>query len=317
MKKKEFLHSSPMLEVKIRDTRYDIHKPVLMHEVLQYLDPKPGGIFIDATINGGGHAVAIADRIGKNGKLLGIDRDCELVEKLKVSSFKFQISDFQVVCDTFADIERIAQEGWFSEIDGIIFDLGFSSFHIEQSGRGFSFLRDEPLDMRFDSRKDIPARDIVNKWPENELRELLWTTGEERFGRSIARQIVQERDRAPIERTFQLVEIVRRAVPGRYRHGRVHFATRTFQALRICVNDELKHVAQGVERAVWLLKSGGRIAVLSFHSGEDRIVKDIFRSLEQEDIVKRVIKKPVRATAEEIRNNPRARSAKLRVAERL
>ncbi|TSC80909.1 MAG: 16S rRNA (cytosine1402-N4)-methyltransferase [Parcubacteria group bacterium Gr01-1014_29] len=286
------------------------HTPVLLNEVLEYLNPRPGDVFIDATINGGGHAKAIAERIGKKGKLLGIDRDCELVEK-------FQVSDFQLICDTFANIQHIAEDHGFTDVDGIIFDLGFSSFHIEQSGRGFSFLRDEPLDMRFDSRKDIPARDIINKWPEHELRELLRTTGEERFGRSIARQIVRERDRVPIERTFQLVEIIRRAVPGRYRQGRIHFATRTFQALRMCVNDELKHVAQGVERAVWLLKPGGRIAVLSFHSGEDRIVKDIFRSLEQEDIVKRVIKKPVRAATEEMRNNLRARSAKLRVAERL
>lgn len=294
-----------------------MHTPVLLNEVLEYLNPQPGGVFIDATINGGGHAKAIAERIGKNGKLLGMDRDHELVEKFQISDFKFQIAVFKVICSSFADIEQIAQEHGFTDVDGIIFDLGFSSFHIEQSGRGFSFLRDEPLDMRFDSQKDIPARDIVNKWPEHELRELLWTTGEERFGRSIARQIVQERDRTPIERTFQLVEIIRKAVPGRYRHGRIHFATRTFQALRVCVNDEPKQVAQGVKRAVWLLKRGGRITVLSFHSGEDRIVKDIFRNLEQEDIVKRVIKKPVRAAAQETRNNPRARSVKLRVAERL
>lgn len=300
----------------MNDVTGNVHTSVLLREILEYLNPQPGGAFIDATINGGGHAAAIAERIGKNGKLLGMDRDHELVNS-KSLNYQLQTTNYQLACDTFANIQHIAETYGFTDVDGIIFDLGFSSFHIEQSGRGFSFLRDEPLDMRFDSRKDIPARDIVNNWPENELRELLWTTGEERFGRSIARQIVRERDRVPIERTFQLVEIIRRAVPSRYRYGRIHFATRTFQALRICVNDELKHVAKGVERAVWLLKSGGRITVLSFHSGEDRIVKDIFRSLEQEDIVKRVIKKPVRATAEEIKDNPRARSAKLRVAERL
>ena len=295
----------------------ELHKPVLLQEILEYLNPQPGGVFIDATINGGGHAAAIAERIGKNGKLLGIDRDHELVEKLNDSNFKLQFSCFKIVCDTFARIKEIAEANGFTDVNGIVFDLGFSSFHVELSGRGFSFLRDEPLDMRYDTKSGISARDIINRWPEEKLRGILFTLGEERYARRIVRGIMEQRERGLVQTTAELVEIIRNAVPGSYRRGRIHFATRTFQALRMCVNDELEHVAKGIAAAIPLLARGGRAAVISFHSGEDRIVKELFREGERNDILRRITKKPARASAAECAQNPRSRSAKLRVAERL
>ncbi len=294
-----------------------MHKPVLLNEVLEYLNPQTGGVFIDATINGGGHSQAIAERIGKSGKLLGIDRDCELVEHLNVSGFRFQVSGFKLVCSTFANIRQIAQEHNFTNADGIVFDLGFSSFHIEEAGRGFSFQRDEPLDMRYNRQEGSPASEIVNTYTQEELQALLFTLGEERYARRIARSITRERERSPLRRTGDLVEAIRKAVPPPYRRGRIHFATRTFQALRMRVNDELEHIAKGIKDACACLKPGGRIAVISFHSGEDRIVKTLFRELERESSIKRITKRVARATKEECNANPRARPAKLRVAEKI
>jgi 16S rRNA (cytosine1402-N4)-methyltransferase len=288
----------------------------MLHEVLAYLNPQAGGVFIDATINGGGHARAIAERIGETGKLLGIDRDCAIVKTLQASGIGFQISDFTVVCDTFSNIRHNAEENGFRNVDGILFDLGFSSFHIEQAGRGFSFLRREPLDMRYDATNGKTAEDILRTISEFHLQAILREFGEERYAGRIARHIVDARRSRPIQTTDQLVEIIRMAVPGPYRRGRIHFATRTFQALRICVNDELEHVAKGLADAGSVLKAGGRLVVLSFHSGEDRIVKNLFRTGEKEGTMRRITKKPVRPQKEEARENPRARSVKLRVAEK-
>lgn len=293
-----------------------MHKPVLLNEVLEYLNPQEGGVFIDATINGGGHAAAIAERIGKKGKLLGIDRDHELIQSASLS-YKLQTINYKLICDTFANIQHIAEEQGFTKVNGILFDLGFSSFHIEESGRGFSFLRNEPLDMRYNQFEGISARDIVQNWSKDKITNLLYTLGEERYGRRIAERIGEERKRLPIETTDQLVEIIRKAVPSSYRHKSIHFATRTFQALRMRVNDELEHVAKGIAEAISLLASGGRIAVIAFHSGEDRIVKELFRQQEKEGIVRRITKKPLRASRLENVENPRARSAKLRVVERI
>jgi 16S rRNA (cytosine1402-N4)-methyltransferase len=292
-----------------------MHTSVMVNEVLEYLDPQPGGIFIDATINGGGHALAIAERIGKNGKLLGIDRDCGLITRLRSKPYTLNPIPLELVCGTFANIKDIAEANTFTNVNGILFDLGFSSFHIEKSGRGFSFLRNEPLDMRYNSEERNSARDVLRAISEQDLKEVLRNFGEERFAGRIARHIVEARDRTPIETTEQLVDIVRKAVPGFYRRGRIHFATRTFQALRMYVNDELKHVAKGVENSFSLLAAGGRVAVISFHSGEDRIIKELFRNGEKENGMRRVTKKPVRATREECLENNRARSAKLRVIE--
>ena len=294
-----------------------VHNPVMLKEVLEYLNPQPGNVFIDATINGGGHAKAITERIGKTGKLLGIDRDREIVEKFSLFTFQFPIQKFIVVCDSFAEIKKIAEREDFVDADGILFDLGFSSFHIESSGRGFSFLRDESLDMRYDPTVGPSAQEIINSWPEENLVHMLFQFGEERYARRIAKRIREERQKKRIETTNRLVEIIRKAVPLRYRQGRIHFATRTFQALRICVNDELEHVAKGVRGALSVIKSGGRIAVISFHSVEDRVVKNIFKEYEKEREIKRVIKKPVTPSRDELKEHPRSRSAKLRVIERI
>lgn len=283
-----------------------MHIPVLAHEVLEYLHPRPGDSVIDATINGGGHAFQLAERIGVTGKLFGIDRDKELVRK----------SQFVVVCDSFANIRKIAEDHGFINVDSILFDLGFSSFHVESSGRGFSFLSDETLDMRYDTDSELSARDIVNQWPEDAIAQVLYEYGEERFSRRIARGMREARKVHAITKTGELVEIIRRAVPMRYRKGRLHFATRTFQALRIAVNNELEHITCGVRDAIELLRPGGRICVISFHSLEDRIIKKLFLEKRKETMLSIITKKPITPSKREIRDNPRSRSAKMRVAER-
>ena len=303
-----------------------MHKPVLLNEVLKYLNPRPGGVFIDATINGGGHAQAIAERIGSTGKLLGIDRDCEIIKSGSLRSTLNAIPS-TLICDSFKNIKTIAEHKGFTNADGILFDLGFSSFHIEESGRGFSFKTDEPLDMRYNRAEGISAAELINSISEDELRSLLYTLGEERYARNIARSIVCERAVHPIERAHELAVIIEKSVPPRYRHSRIHCATRTFQALRMRVNDELDHAAEGIRGAAALLRTsepvrtgtrpGGRIAVISFHSGEDRLVKQIFRDLEHNSSITRITKRVVRPSEEERSENPRARSAKLRVAEKI
>ena len=323
-----------------------MHKPVLLNEVLKYLNPRPGGVFIDATINGGGHAQAIAERIGSTGKLLGIDRDCEIIKSGSLRSTLNAIPS-TLICDSFKNIKTIAEHEGFTNADGILFDLGFSSFHIEESGRGFSFKTDEPLDMRYNRAEGISAAELINSISEDELRSLLYTLGEERYARNIARSIVRERAIHPIDRTRELVVVIEKSVPPRYRYSRIHCATRTFQALRMRVNDELDHVAEGIRGAVALLRTGGpvrtrpnpserkfvradrnssgrtgtrpggRIAVITFHSGEDRLIKQIFRDFEHSSSITRITKRVVRPSEEERSENPRARSAKLRVAEKI
>jgi len=294
-----------------------MHIPVLQKEVLQYLSPKPNENFIDATINGGGHALAILDKIQPNGKLLGIDWDKEIIKnlKLKIKNFEKRIV---LVSDNFANLEEIVKHTKFSSAEGILFDLGMSSWHLEESGRGFSFLKNEPLDMRYNSRNPLTgltARRILNYYSYLEIEKILRTYGEERFAKKIAERIVEKRKIKPIESTFQLVEIIKNATPSWYHHRRIHLATKTFQALRIAVNDELNNLEKALPQALEILKDGGRLAVISFHSLEDRIVKNFYRSRSLIDL-KILTKKPVRPSEEEIKINPRARSAKLRAAQK-
>lgn len=301
------------------------HIPVLLQEVLTYLDPKPGQRFIDATIDGGGHAAAVLEKIEPSGKLLGIEWDNELLKQLelKVKSLKFK-SGVVLVNDSYASLKKIAEENNFTNADGILFDLGMSSWHLEEAGRGFSFQRDEPLDMRFGPHKNVSsskfqipsstAEEIVNKWSYDELAKILKEYGGERFAKRIAAVVARERKDNSIKTTFQLVEMIKKAVPFWYRYGhRIHYATRTFQALRIAVNDELGNVQKGLTDALSVLKSGGRMAVISFHSLEDRIIKNFFRDNERAGLIKILTKKPIVPTLREIEENPRARSAKLRV----
>ena len=291
-----------------------MHIPVLQKEVLKYLDPKPNQNFIDATIGEGGHTMSILERTSPNGKLLGIDWIPEIIEncKLKIKSFKKRAI---LVCDNFANLKEIVKRERFPAVSGILFDLGMSSWHLTEAGRGFSFLKNGPLDMRYSLQNPLTVEKIVNYWSKLEIEKILRECGEERFAQKIAEKIIEARTK-PIKTTFQLVEIIKKAVPFRHQHQKIHFATRTFQALRITVNDELNNLEKTFPQALEILKPGGRLVVISFHSLEDRIVKNFYRGSSPEKL-KILTKKPVRPQKEEIRINHRSRSAKLRAAIKL
>lgn len=304
-----------------------MHIPVLLNEVLQYLDPKPGDNFIDCTVGGGGHALAFLKMTVPGGKVLGVDRDADMVARLCEQAEKLGIGDRLILTHgNFAEVLDIAARTNFSPVQGILFDFGMSSWQLEESGAGFSFQNIEPLDMRYDRTGSAnTAAEIVNSWPQEAIRRILWEFGEERYAGRFAKEIVSARKRKRIETTDQLVGILSRARPRRRGRDNLHFATRTFQALRIAVNEELENVEKGLRDAITLLFPGGRIAAISFHSLEDRRVKQIFREYSKAEegfsatscALKIITKKPVRPTREEIEENPRARSAKLRVAQKL
>ena len=289
-----------------------MHIPVLQKEVLQCLDPKPNENFIDCAIDGGGHSLAILEKIMPGGKILGIDWDEKIINKFRTSD-RFK-NNLILICDNFVNLEKIVQENNFQPVSGILFDLGMSSWHLEESGRGFSFRKEEPLDMRYNQDSSLTAKDIVNDWPEIRIEKILREYGEEKFAKSIVKEIVGKRRREPIKTTFQLVELTERAVPGWYRRRKIHPATRTFQALRIAVNDELDNLEKVLPQALKVLKPNGKLAVISFHSLEDRIVKNFFRQKEKENLLKILTKKPIKPSFEEAKANPRARAAKLRGA---
>ena len=295
--------------------REEIHTPVLLNEVLEILDPQSGGRYIDGTVNGGGHAKEILDRIGESGSLLGIDRDGDLIDRLKK---KFEDrKNLTAICGSYARMDEIAKTYGFGSVNGILLDLGFSSYHVDQSGRGFSFLRDEPLDMRYDTRNRLTANIILNTWSPAELARIATEYGEERFAKRIASAIAEARKRKSFRTTFDLVAVIREAVPRQAQHGKLHPATRMFQALRIAVNNELGELAAGLEKGIDLLVPGGKMIVISFHSLEDGAVKQVFRSKNKEGVVELITKKPIVAMPEETRKNPRARSAKLRAIKKL
>ena len=314
----------------------EVHIPVLREEVVEILNPKPGQIFIDANVNGGGHARVIAERVGLKGRVIGMDWDCGLLKEstLRLRSHPSQsyggqagqalqlnsgqgIKNIELVCENFANIETVAKKLGLKNIDGILFDLGFSSYHIEKSGRGFSFMRDEPLDMRYNQQHELTAKKIINEWPQDAIANLLREYGEERYAHRIATGIVTARRQKNIHTTAELVGVIRRNVPHAYLKGRLHFATRTFQALRIAVNHELENLTKALEGSLAVLFPGGRIAVISFHSLEDRAVKSFFNEYQKRGAVKIINKKLIRPTIKEIKENPRARSARLRGAEKI
>lgn len=298
-----------------------IHIPVLVDEVIQYLDPKSNENFVDATIDGGGHTMAILEKNKPEGKVLGIDLDKTLLENLKFKIKNLHLENRVILVQgNFKNLKEIIKNtcpDWNQKINGVLFDLGMSSWQLEESGKGFSFKRNEPLDMRFDSSQELTAKDIVNYWPEYEIEKILREYSEERYARKIAKEIVSERQKKPIFTTFELVEVIKKAVPRNYERGRIHPATRTFQALRIATNQELENLRLVLPQAMEVLKENGRIVVISFHSLEDRIVKNFFREKAKEEKLKILTKKPVRASEEEIQKNPRAHSAKLRAAVKL
>jgi len=294
------------------------HEPVLLNEVLHFLPVKAGGVYIDGTVGGGGHAETILQRMDGRGTYIAIDRDLETLERARerLRSFERQV---HFVHGVFSQIPKILKELRIKTADGVLIDLGFSSFQLDTGERGFSFLKEGPLDMRMDpSGIDVDghgplptAAEIVNEWPEKDLAEIFYKFGEERFARRIARAIVAVRRGPPFEKTTDLSRLIEKTVP-RGRH-KIHPATRVFQALRIAVNGELDHLEKFLSADFSFLNEGSRIIVISFHSLEDRLVKRSFRSRED---LKVVTKKPVTATVEELRENPRSRSAKLRVAEK-
>jgi 16S rRNA (cytosine1402-N4)-methyltransferase len=288
-----------------------VHIPVLRNEVIRFLEPEKDGDYVDCTIGEGGHAQAILEKILPKGRLLGIDLTEELIEFLRLKFKEFE-KNLVPVCDNFSNLKKNAENFGFKDVSGVLFDLGLSSWHLEKSGKGFSFMRDEPLDMRFEG--GVRADDIVNGYSEDKIARILIEFGEERFARRIAKTIVLERKFRPIKTTFQLVDVIRRAVPLSYQKRRIHFATKTFQALRIAVNGELENLKKALPQAVEILKPGGKIVVISFHSLEDRIVKNFLRENSRKRILKILTKKPVCPTTIEVMRNPRARSAKLRAA---
>jgi len=283
-----------------------MHIPVLQKEAIEYLDPKPNENFIDCTLGYGGHTKAILEKTEPNGKVLGIDQDLEMIRNLKT------IKRLIPVCDNFSNLKEILKQQKLSKISGILFDLGFSSWHLEDSGRGFTFLKNEPLDMRYSVKNPLTAEKIINYWASWEIEKILREYGEERFSDKIAENIIKFRKVKPIEKTFQLVEVLKRATPSWYQRQKIHFATRTFQALRIAVNDELNNFIKALPQALEILKKDGRLVIISFHSLEDRIAKNFIR--DNKNLLKVVTKKPIIPTQEEIKINPRSRSAKLRAA---
>lgn len=294
------------------------HIPVLSREVLFWLRCQPGKRYLDCTVGQGGLAALMLDATAPDGVVIGLDRDPDAVAACRVRLARFG-SRVLLIHGNYADVKAHLDASGIHTVQGVVFDLGMSSAQLDDPGRGFSFQVDGPLDMRMDRSGGRTAADLIADSSERELADLIHRFGEERFARRIARTIVQARAEHPVRTTRDLVSAVMRAVPARYRHGRIHCATRTFQALRIAVNDELSTLERAIRDAADLLEPGGRLCVIAFHSLEDRIVKHTMRALaQQEEAVLRVLtKKPQEPTDAERRENPRARSAKLRVAERL
>lgn len=288
----------------------------MLKEVLEYLNVRQGDIVLDATLGGGGHAHALLERVSPGGRLLGIDADRDALTRAGERLRDFDGS-FMLVRGNFRDVDTIAAREGVGHLDAALFDVGVSSYQLDNAARGFSIKADGPLDMRMDADGRIRARDIVNKYTEETLSDIIKMFGEERFHRRIAGAIVDARRQKPIETTAELAAVIHRAVGRRYERRGIDPATRTFQALRIAVNDELDALREGLQKAIGLLREGGRIAVISFHSLEDRIAKHLFRESAKNGIVRVITKKPVTPSQVEVVENLRARSAKLRVAERI
>jgi 16S rRNA (cytosine1402-N4)-methyltransferase len=285
-----------------------VHRPVLLSEVVAWLAPREGAVLVDGTVGAGGHAAALAAGVGAGGRLIGLDRDPEMLALAERTTTGLPVT---LVRGPYSDIGAVLEKLGIDAVDGILLDLGLSSDQLAWAHRGFSFAADGPLDMRFDPEARPTAAEVVNTWSAEDLARLFFDYGEERHGRRVARRIVEARRIDPIKTTGRLAEVVRRSIPGKW--GPIDPATRVFQALRIAVNAELDHLDDALEQLADWLKPGGRAAVISFHSLEDRRVKVAFRDDPRLAVLTR---KPVVATAEEVAVNPRARSAKLRVAER-
>jgi len=295
-----------------------LHIPVMLREVIDYLDPKPGQIIVDATLGTGGHSQEILKRITPGGRLIGIDRDEDSLAICRQRFSEFNGS-FELVHGNFVDLDQIMEKLGIKRIDGIVFDLGISTYQLKDTERGFSFQQEGPLDMRMDKSSYISAYDLVNNLNESEISHLLWNFGQERWHNRIAHLLVEERRNQPISTTSQLANLVMRAIPYRYRRSyyRIHPATRTFQAVRIAVNRELEILESAVKKAVAILGKKAKICVISFHSLEDRVIKHTFRALKADGLIDIITAKPLTPVSSEVAANPSSRSSKFRVAERI
>jgi len=306
------------VEMQKMESDSEFHAPVLVEEILLWLQCKPGGVYVDCTLGYAGLASRILDRTAPDGILVGIDRDISALEASRMR-LRDARARARLRHGNFSDLKAHVGDSGLRQVDGVIFDLGVSSPQLDRPERGFSFRDDGPLDMRMDQSDGCTAADIVRDLPETELADLIYHRGEERYSRRIARAIAQARMQGTIETTWKLAAVVERAVPAAYRHGRIHCATRTFQALRIAVNQELDVLEPALRDAVDILAPHGRVCTVSFHSLEDRIAKNTFRELANGPgaSLKVLTKKPITASENERCRNPRSRSAKLRVAERI
>jgi 16S rRNA (cytosine1402-N4)-methyltransferase len=288
-----------------------IHRPVLADEVLHWLAPESAGVIVDGTVGGGGHAALLASRLGQTGRLIGVDRDPAMLALAQQVLAGLPIS---LHLSSYRDLYTLLPALDTGPVNGVLLDLGLSSDQLQWSNRGFSFTVDGPLDMRFDPNSSTPtAEDLVNRLSADELARIFFEYGEERFSKRIAREIEETRGREPIRTTAELARLIHRSTPGASRPGSVNPATRVFQALRIAVNHELEQLDFALDRIPDLLAPGGRLAIISFHSLEDRRVKHAFKTDTRLNVL---TKKPLTASAQELAVNPRSRSAKLRVAER-
>ncbi len=307
------------------------HRSVLLDECIEGLNIKPDGIYVDGTAGGGGHSFHIASALGEGGRLIAIDQDENAIEAAgkRLAPFGDKVT---LVRSNFSRVSEVLDELGIERIDGILMDLGVSSYQLDTPERGFSYNADAPLDMRMDNRNPLDASVVVNTYSEEKLREIIYGYGEEKFGGKIASEIVKARSIKPIERTGELVDIIKRAMPSAAKQGGHHPAKRTFQAIRIEVNSELDVIRPAIDGAVKRLSAGGRIAIITFHSLEDRLVKQAYASLAEgctcprsfpvcvcgnKPKVRIITKKPILPSENELEENPRSRSAKLRVAEKI
>lgn len=307
------------------------HVSVLLRECIEALQIKPNGIYVDCTTGGGGHSLEIAKRLTDGGRLIAIDRDEDALRAAgkRLADFADRVT---FVHSNYAMLQSVLADLGIPGVDGVLADLGVSSYQLDTAERGFSYMQDAPLDMRMDREQPLRAYDVVNTYSEEELRRILYDFGEEKFARNIAANIVKKRSERPIETTLELAELVKASMPKTAREGGHHPAKRTFQAIRIEVNSELSSIPPALDAAVHALNSGGRIAVITFHSLEDRLVKQKFAALSsgctcprefpvcvcgKKPVVRVITKKPVTAGEDELEVNPRSRSAKLRVAEKI
>ena len=294
-----------------------IHKPVLLNEVIEGLNIQQNDVVLDGTVGGGGYLTKICSQLNQEGIAIGLDQDKSALEKIETEKSNCKI---HLVNKNFRNLDLALNELNIEKVDKIVFDLGISSDQLDNSGRGFSFQKDEPLIMSLNkdlSEDDLTASEIVNTWDEENLADIIFGYGEEKLSRRIAKEICEARKEKKIETTFELVEIIKRAVPKWYLFKKAHFATKTFQALRITVNDEIESLKEGIKKGFEALEPEGRIAVVSFHSLEDRIIKNFFRDLKNEKKAILINKKPITPTQEELKENPRARSAKLRTIQKI